>query len=222
MSDAKTPAETRLIWIDLETMGLAHDAPIVEAAVLITDSELRPITPGSEPAQSYERIVPYARAEWGAYAEPVAFQMHHDTGLCGLSEAEFENPDFDYERTDIETRMEALDADLLEFVVRAGFKSREGVLAGSSIHSDRAWLRTHCPRFESFLHYRMVDVSSLKELVKRWLAPDISEQLQKRRGRGTRHRAMDDIKASIEELRIYRDHIFRENDLKAWLAMEPT
>jgi oligoribonuclease len=78
------------------------------------------------------------------------------------------------------------------------------VLAGNSIHQDRRFVRKYMPVLEKRLHYRMVDVSTIKELARRWFPAIASKQPQKKET----HRALDDIRESIDELRFYRQHVF--------------
>ena len=82
---------------------------------------------------------------------------------------------------------------------------RSAPLAGNSIHQDRRFIVKYMPRLDHFLHYRMIDVSTVKELAKRWYPDAVDRGLKKR----NTHRAMDDIRESIEELKYFRRHVFR-------------
>jgi oligoribonuclease len=92
----------------------------------------------------------------------------------------------------------------LEFIKTHVSESRTVPLAGNSIGTDRSFLAAYLPEIEHWLHYRSVDVSSIKELVRRWY-PDVAARLPDKEGR---HRALDDIRESIAELRFYRQHVF--------------
>lgn len=178
-------ATDRMIWIDLEMTGLEPDVNrILEAAVLVTDGQLEILAEGPNLVVHQPEEVLAAMDDWN--------QKHHRaSGLIRrvrestLTEAEAE-------------------ARILEFV-KEHVGPREAPLAGNSVHQDRRFIQKYWPSFEQYLHYRIVDVSSVKELVARWYPQAYSARPVKK---GT-HKALDDIRESIDELRFYRKVAFR-------------
>lgn len=178
-------AETdRLVWIDLEMTGLDPEQErIIEMATLITDSELNLIAEGPVIAVHQPDSLLDAMDEW-------CTRTHGQTGLTQrvrdstVSEAEAE------QRT-------------LTFL-NQHLEPGQSPLCGNSIGQDRRFLVKYMPALEGFFHYRNLDVSTIKELARRW-RPDILQGVQKK---GT-HLALDDIRDSIDELRHYREHFFR-------------
>ena len=174
----------RLVWIDCEMTGLdlGRDA-LVEIAALVTDSDLQILGEGVD-------VVVRPPAEALASMPPVVREMHTASGLLtalddGVSLAEAEQRVLDY---------------LLAYVPEA----RRAPLAGNSIATDRSFLARDMPALDAHLHYRMVDVSSIKELARRWYPRAYYNSPKKAGG----HRALADIRESITELRYYREAIF--------------
>lgn len=173
-----------LVWVDCEMTGLdlARDA-LVEVAVLVTDGDLRVLGEGVDlivkpPAEALQAMGDFVR------------DMHTKSGLldaldAGLSLGEAEDR-------------------VLEYVRRYVNGPRQAPLAGNTIGTDRAFLARDLPAFESFVHYRNVDVSSVKELARRWYPRSFFNSPAKQGN----HRALADIQESIEELRYYREAIF--------------
>jgi oligoribonuclease len=177
-------SDERLVWVDLEMTGLRVERErILEIATIITDAELNIIAEGPELVlhQSDETLA--AMDEWNT-------KHHGASGLIDRVRASTVDDD-------------AAEAQTLAFV-RAHVADGKAPLAGNSIHQDRLFLARYMPALEAYIHYRNVDVSTLKELVKRWY-PAAYEKRPTKKGS---HRALDDIRESIEELRYYRDAVF--------------
>jgi oligoribonuclease len=174
----------RLVWIDCEMTGLdlARDA-LIEIACLVTDSNLVILDEGLDliikpPAEAIDQM------------EDVVREMHTASGLLS-------------ELPSGVTLAEAQDQ-VLAYIRRYVREPRRVPLAGNSIATDRAFIARDMPELDAFLHYRMVDVSSIKELARRWYPRTYFASPPKRGG----HRALADITESIQELRYYRETIF--------------
>jgi oligoribonuclease len=174
----------RLVWIDCEMTGLdlARDA-LIEIACLVTDGNLNVLDEGVDlvikpPAEAVDQMVPVVR------------EMHTTSGLIdelasGVTLAEAQEQVLGYVRGLVQD-------------------ARRVPLCGNSIATDRAFLARDMPELDAFLHYRMVDVSSIKELARRWYPRAYFASPPKRGG----HRALADISESIQELRYYRETVF--------------
>ncbi len=171
-----------LVWMDLEMTGLdpAHDV-IVEIATLITDDDLTIVAEGPD-------LVVHATDEQLAQMDDVVVTMHTRSGLL---------PEIRSSAITLEEAGAATLAFLREHIPDA----RTVPLCGNSIGTDRRFLAAYLPEIEEHLHYRSVDVSTLKELIKRWNPPLLDAAPRKSEG----HRALDDIRESLDELRYYRD-----------------
>ena len=174
-----------LVWIDMEMTGLEPERErIIEMAVILTDGQLVEIAAGPAIVIHQDDAVLAAMDDWN--------KKHH--GGSGLVERVVASTITD---ADAETQT-------LAFInAHVGAKDRP-VLAGNSIHQDRRFIRAYMPALEKRLHYRMVDVSTIKELARRWYPAVIAKQPPKK----DTHRALDDIRESIDELRYYRQHVF--------------
>tara|TARA_B110000495_G_C22814666_1_gene475551 strand:- start:278 stop:847 length:570 start_codon:yes stop_codon:yes gene_type:complete len=173
-----------LIWIDLEMTGLIPESDrIIEIATIITNTDLQVVAEGPVLAihQSNEALA--GMDDWN--------QRHH--GSSGLIERVKVSPTS-------EIGAEKLTVQFLSQYCDKGFSP----MCGNSICQDRRFLARYMPSLESFFHYRNLDVSSLKELVKRW-RPELLDGLQKQ----SSHKALEDIRDSIEELRYYRQHFIK-------------
>ena len=171
-----------LAWMDLEMTGLDTDRNvIVEIATLLTDDNLELIAEGPD-------LVIHQPAEALALMDDVVVGMHTRSGLL---------PEIQRSTISLEEAGEATLAFLKEHIA----KPRSVPLCGNSIGTDRRFLSVYLPEIENFLHYRSVDVSTLKELMKRWNPTLLGKAPPKAEG----HRAMDDIRESVAELRYYRD-----------------
>ncbi|MPZ72016.1 MAG: oligoribonuclease [Nitriliruptorales bacterium] len=180
------PLEQPLVWIDLEMTGLDPERDrIVEVAVIVTDGALERLEEGPD-------LVLGAAEQSLKDMDPVVVKMHE---LSGLTEAV---------RASTMTVEEA-EGYVLEFVTHHVPLARSAPLAGNSVHADRAFLRRYMPALEAYVHYRNVDVSTIKELARRWY-PAALEQAPRKTGG---HRALADIRESIDELRYWRGAIFK-------------
>lgn len=174
-----------LVWLDMEMTGLdPAKERIIEIATILTDGQLTEIAVGPELVIHQSDEVLAAMDDWNT--------KHH--GQSGL-----------VDRVKASTITEGdAEAQTLEFIkAHVGSKERP-VLAGNSIHQDRRFIRRYMPAFDARLHYRMVDVSTIKELARRWFPQIIAKQPSK----NETHRALDDIRESIDELRFYKLHLF--------------
>ena len=157
---------------------------IVEIATLITDDELNIVAEGPD-------LVIHQPEEKLAIMEPIVVEMHTKSGLL------------DAIRTSTIT-LEAAGAATLEFIKQWVPEARKVPLCGNSIGMDRRFLEAYLPEIEHWLHYRSVDVSSIKELTRRWY-PGLNNSRPFKVGT---HRALDDIRESIAELAFYRERVF--------------
>ena len=173
-----------LVWMDLEMTGLDPDSErIIEMATIITDGELNTIAEGPVFAIAQPQSYFDAMDEWN--------QTHHKaSGLLDRIAAEGV----------AEREAEAVTLAFIEQHVA----KKEAPLCGNTIWQDRRFLSRYMPTLESYLHYRMIDVSSIKELARRW-RPDVSAAFSKK----NEHTALADIRESIAELKHYREHFFR-------------
>jgi oligoribonuclease len=174
----------RLVWIDCEMTGLSVESDaLVELAVLVTDFDLNVLGDGLDviikpPSAALEQMIPFVR------------EMHTTSGLLeeldnGITVAEAEQLALTYIREHCPD-------------------GSRPPLAGNTIGTDRTFLARDMPQLDAFLHYRVVDVSSIKELARRWY-PRTYFNAPAKRGN---HRALADIQESIEELRYYREAVF--------------
>jgi oligoribonuclease len=171
--------------MDLEMTGLNPETDvIVEIATLVTDDELNVVAEGPD-------LIIHQPDEVLARMDAVVTEMHTKSGLL----PEIRSSTITLEQAGAET---------MAFLRQHIPEVRSVPLAGSSIGTDRRFLARYLPDIENFLHYRCVDVSTVKELVKRWYP---TADTARPRGNGG-HRAMADIKVSIDELRWYREHVF--------------
>ncbi len=177
------PELNRLIWIDLEMTGLKPETDtIIEIATIVTDADLREIAIGPELAIHQSNEILGRMDAWNT-------RQHGQSGLTqrvrdskiSLAEAEEQTIKF----------------------LQKHLQQGDSPMCGNSICQDRRFLANYMPKLEEFFHYRNLDVSSLKELARRW-KPKILNGMKK----SGSHLALDDIKDSIEELRYYRSTLF--------------
>ena len=173
-----------LIWIDCEMTGLQLDKDVlVEIAVLVTDSDLNVIGEGVD-------VVLKATAEQIAGMNEFVTEMHTASGLI----------------TEIPNGISLQEAEdkIIKYLESAETSPGKSPLAGNSVSVDRSFIARDMPRLSEYLHYRTIDVSSIKELARRW-QPKVFFQAPAKTGN---HRALGDIQDSIEELKYYRQTFF--------------
>ena len=189
LADAAVYPDTMLAWMDLEMTGLEPDRHvIVEIATLLTDDDLELIAEGPD-------LIVHATSEQLAEMDDFVTNMHTRSGLLDQITAST-------------ISLEEAGAQTLAFLQEHIPEARTVPLCGNSIGTDRRFLAAHLPEVEEFLHYRSIDVSTLKELARRW-NPDALKTAPKKAGG---HRALDDIRESLEELRHYRQALFVSRD----------
>jgi oligoribonuclease len=185
---AQNPTERalndRIVWIDCEMTGLslANDA-LIEVAALVTDFELNQLGDGVDlvikpPAEALEQMDDFVR------------DMHTTSGLLA---------DLDHG-----IAMDEAQAQVLDYVREWVPEARRAPLGGNTVGTDRGFLARDMPELEAHLHYRIIDVSSIKELSRRWYPRAYFNSPKKAGG----HRALADIRESIAELRYYREAVF--------------
>ena len=179
--------KTNLVWLDLEMTGLdPKKCVILEIGAIVTSSQLEVISEGPEIAIHHSDKVLNSMEAWSR-------RTHGKSGLtkaCRVSTVSLKKAE------------EAV----LDFV-ETHCKPKTAPLCGNTIWQDRRFLVKYMPRLESYLHYRVIDVSSLKELVGRWYPEDHKMSRLKKQT----HRVMEDIRESLDELRYYRNKVFKEH-----------
>ncbi|APT85290.1 oligoribonuclease [Corynebacterium aquilae] len=185
MNETIPAKNDRLVWIDLEMTGLdPHNDVIVEVAALVTDANLNILGEGVD-------IVVHTSDERLNNMNPVVKEMHRASGLTeDIRQAT--------------ATIEDAEAAVLALIAEHCDPAHPAPLAGNSIATDRSFIREYMPALDEALHYRMVDVSSIKELTRRWFPRAYFNKPPK----GMRHRALADIVESIAELDYYQRSVF--------------
>jgi oligoribonuclease len=178
---------SNLIWLDLEMTGLnpEHDR-IIEMATIVTDSHLNVVAEGPVFAIHQSDELLNGMDDWNT-------KQHNGSGLVARVKAS-------------RITEEEAEAGTILFLKKY-VPFQKSPLCGNSIWQDRRFIAKYMPEFEQYCHYRMIDVSTLKELALRW-APDIYQGVKK----DSKHLALDDIRDSIQELRHYREYFLRVRD----------
>lgn len=188
MSEIPTKND-RLVWIDLEMTGLDPKRHvIVEVAAVVTDAELTILDEGLD-------LVVHATEDELDQMDNFVATMHAKSGL-------------DKEIRESTVTIEEAEEAVLRLVEKHCDPNHPAPLAGNSIATDRMFIRTYMPRLDKALHYRMIDVSTIKELARRWHPRAYFNQPDK----GMAHRALQDIIESIRELDFYRRSVFRTDE----------
>ncbi|HEX8963074.1 MAG TPA: oligoribonuclease [Rhodocyclaceae bacterium] len=176
--------QNALVWLDMEMTGLDPDHDrIIELAVVVTNSQLEVVAESAVWVVHQEDAVLEGMDEWNQ-------KTHGKSGLIAKVKA---SPLCE---ADVETQC-------LEFLKRH-VPAGKSPMCGNSICQDRRFMARHMPKLETYFHYRNLDVSTLKELCKRW-TPEIAKGVKK----GGKHEALADIYESIEELKYYREHFLK-------------
>ncbi len=174
----------QLVWMDLEMTGLdPKKCTILEIGAVITDNELNVLAESAAIAIHHSEKVLNSMEPWSKH--------HHKKS--GLTEACRES----------KTRLRQAELDILHFV-REHCHEKTAPLCGNTIWQDRRFLVKYMPKLESYLHYRTIDVSSIKEVVGRWYPTGFKMPREK----SQTHRVTEDIRESIDELRFYREKVF--------------
>jgi oligoribonuclease len=174
-----------LVWLDMEMTGLDPERDrIIEVATILTDGNLTEIATGPELVIHQSDEILAGMDDWN--------KKHH--GSSGL-----------IDRVKASTITDAdAEAQTIAFINAHVPAKDRPVLAGNSIHQDKRFINRYWPALDKRLHYRMVDVSTIKELARRWF-PELTAKVPAKK---ETHRALDDIRESIDELRWYRQHLF--------------
>lgn len=177
-----------LVWMDLEMTSIRDVLKdrITEVAVVLTDKDLNVVVEGPD-------IVIHVDKEGFDHIDQGAKAMHEITGLTK-------------ESIESTVTLGEAEAEVLTFLTEH-IAPESSPLCGNTIHMDRHFLRIHMRPVSDYLHYRCIDVSSIKELARRW-APEVYEEAERRKGTKP-HRARGDILNSIEELKFYRETFFK-------------
>ena len=181
---AKYTKPPRLVWIDLEMTGLdVENDVILEVATIITDNDLNIIEESDSMVIHQPESVLETMNDWSR-------KHHAESGLLDRVR-------------ESEITVEEAEATTYD-LVRTHVEIHTSPLCGNSVWQDRRFLARYMPTLEHYLHYRLIDVSTVKELARRW-APSLLDQVAKQ----AQHRALDDIRESINELKLYREHFLK-------------
>jgi oligoribonuclease len=189
---------SKLVWVDCEMTGLGQPGSVgtdrlLEIAVIVTDSDLSNVQKGPnliihQSAEILSGMNEWCKNQfgWTDDGQCVPGKLAHDSLSSTVSEADAERQ-------------------VIEFVSKH-VEQGKGLLSGNTVHADKRFLEAYMPNFMKYLHYRILDVSTVKEICSRWYPADFISAPPK----AYKHRALDDIEASIAELRFYRENIFKK------------
>lgn len=181
-----TKPSERIVWVDCEMTGVdPFNDLLLEVAVVVTDSDLAPVDPG------FEVVIATSEADLERMS-PFVKKMHIKSGL--------------FERLPSGVPLEQAQQQVVEYLTRVLGPGPKPPLAGNSVGTDKTFLLRYMPEVMKLLHYRIIDVSSLKELAKRWYPRVYYASPIKQGG----HRALADILESIDEMRYYQQTLFRD------------
>ena len=183
-NDAKKVVIEKLVWIDLEMSGLDPIKDVIlEIAVVVTDMQLQIVAQGPDIVISHSELVIKNMDEW-------CTKVHSESGLIQKIKQS-------------DTTISQAEQQILGFL-REHCAEKKCILAGNSVWMDKMFLMRYMPRLNNFMHYRIIDVSTVKELGKSWYGEKGKWSFKKKNA----HRAMDDILESIEELKRYKEYLF--------------
>ncbi|XP_060764395.1 small fragment nuclease [Neoarius graeffei] len=184
-SSSSEAMSQRMVWVDLEMTGLDIEKDeIIEMACIITDSDLNIVAEGPNLIINQPDSLLDSMSDW--------CKEHH--GKSGLTQAV----------RDSKISLQQAEYEFLSFI-RQHTPPGQCPLAGNSVHADKKFLDKYMPQFMRHLHYRIIDVSTVKELCRRWF-PDMYKHAPQKKAS---HRALDDIQESIKELKFYRATVFK-------------
>ncbi|XP_015585092.1 uncharacterized protein LOC107262926 isoform X2 [Cephus cinctus] len=187
-TEMDTKKASNIVWIDMEMTGLDPETcHILEVACLITNSKLDIISDNFDVVINQPSTILENMSEW-------CMNQHSKTGLINESYKSI-------------ITIEDAENQLLEFIKKY-VPEGKCPIAGNTVYMDRIFLRKYMPHVNEYIHYRIIDVSTIKELAKRWNVDVYQLGITK----NLNHRALSDIKESIEELKIYKKHIFKITD----------
>jgi len=180
------------VWVDCEMTGLRAEDRLLEIAVIVTDKDLTQLIRGPDliirqTAEVLDGMNDWCKKQFG-WRSPQDFDADN---LAAKSLAS-------------EVTEEEAERQILAFLTPL-VENGKGLLAGNTIHVDKRFIDKFLPKFSAFLHYRIIDVSTVKELVRRWQP----EQFSRAPAKECKHRALDDIEESIKELQFYRTQCFK-------------
>jgi oligoribonuclease len=190
-------AMSKLVWVDCEMTGLGVPGGVgkdrlLEIAIIVTDSDLSNGRKGPNLIIHQTPEVLASMNDWcknqfgyNPNGQHEVGKLAHDVTLSTVTEADAERQ-------------------IIEFVSQH-VEPGKGLLSGNSVHADKRFLEAYMPNFMKYLHYRILDVSTVKEICSRWYPEDFGKAPPK----ANKHRALDDIEASIDELKFYRSAIFK-------------
>jgi oligoribonuclease len=184
----KLPHKPYLVWLDMEMTGLDPEKEkIIEVATVITDSDLNVVAEGPDLVVRQSAAALNRMDNWNK-------KQHGGSGLIAAVRKS-------------KVSVKEAETQTLEFLKKHCVEGKSP-LCGNSVHHDKRFIIKYMPKLARFLHYRIVDVSTVKELTKRWYSDKKNKKLPKK---NASHRAMDDVLESIEELKQLRKHFFKRS-----------